>query len=698
MDFVQSRRYLDTLPDWETGSPDVGPLDAYLPRMRALLRRLDDPQRAYRSVIVGGTNGKGTTGSFLSALIDASGARSGFYSSPHLHSVRERIRISGLPADKDAWADGVSCIRDVGVGFESEGYGGFTKFEALTALSALLFRDVGIDVGVFEVGLGGRYDATNAWDHDAAVLTSVALDHTDVLGDTVEVIARDKLHIARSGRPLFVPANQEDVVRGLVTEVGRRGVDVRWVDVESDEWGGTCHRPKTFLQNVRLAQAAAEAVVTLGPSAFEETLRTHTWPGRFEVVSESPGLVLDGAHNPAAAERLREDLAAIGPRWAFVIAGAKGHDIQGVIRALAPIASRFWMTRSDHPKALPASDLIHAAEGVPCQLLEPSVELLRRCLASREEPVCVTGTLSLVAQARRALGLPAEMDGITEEVLLESLRCLTNAADAEGLTLEQSSDDGNVLSIRGAGGLLYFLRNKHPFNDYVSARLAEDKAYQYELFVKAGIPVPLSLKVFNPLADERFHRYRTHNSLRDVVTDVEARFSYPVVVKRNHGSVAYGVYLETDRSGLERRLQFLFETSGLLQNIVLVQAFVEGPEYRVVANEGDLLLAYEKQGPLDEKDGDDLNPLHRVGGRAVRVDDPILLKVLAEIAESIGETLRLGFYAIDLIDGPNGPSVLEVNPNPFCYYYNASYGRSDFEDIYRRLLRRYVMGVPRGVG
>jgi dihydrofolate synthase/folylpolyglutamate synthase len=690
LDFLQSRRFLDTLPDWETGRPPDGPIEHYLPRIRALLARLGNPERAYRSVIVGGTNGKGTTGSLIAALATAAGKMAGFYSSPHLHSVRERIRLDGVPADRDAWAAGVARIRDVAVGFEEEGVGGFSKFEALTALAAYLFREAGVDVGVFEVGLGGRYDATNAWDHDVSVLTAIDLDHVDFLGHSVEEITRDKAHIAREGCPLYTLTTQHESVRGVLEACRAEvGFDLRWV-ADDDVIPEASDRPRVFQQNACLARAASSTLFDVTEESTARALDLHEWPGRFEIAQTAPTIILDGAHNPAAAVALAESLRTKAPSWQFVVGGAAGHDVRGLIEALKPLAERFWLTRSDHPQALPPSDLITCVGDTPHSLLPPGVEPMRSILRDADRPTCVTGSLHLVAQARRALDLPAELDGITEDVLLESLACLSMAAEEEGFALEAASEDGNLLVVRGLKRPTYFLRNKHPFNDYVTAILAEDKAYQYELFTDAGLPLPLSLKVFNPLADERFNRYRTHTSVDDVVSEVEDRFDYPVVVKRNRGSMAQGVYLERNHETLRTRLSQLFESSGLLQNVTLIQAYVLGPEYRAVVGDGRLLLAYEKQGPIDEEITDDLNPLHHQGGRAVRVDDSNLLKALREIAESLYEVLPLGFCAIDLIAGEGGLVILEVNPNPVCYFYNSEYGREDFVRIYRDLLRRHL--------
>jgi dihydrofolate synthase/folylpolyglutamate synthase len=693
VEYGQSKRFLDALADWEAGRPSNGPVEHNLPRMRHLLALLGNPEAAYRSVIVGGTNGKGTTASFLAHLLKANGERVGLYTSPHLHSIRERVQVDGRPIEREVWADAVAQIQSVSYQFEEAGYGAFTKFEALTAIAALQFKKDEVTFGVFEVGLGGRYDATNAWDSEVSVLTSVQLDHTEVLGDCVEAIAEDKLEVTRSGHVLFTPHDHESGVEETVRRVCEaKGVPVRWVDTEG-EISCSPEMPEWATRNKGLAVAVARSLVTRVDEILDGAVESFAWPGRFEIVSTSPTVVLDGAHNPAAAESLACTLKSEADGWRFVVGTGRGHDAKGLIEALAPIATEFVFVASDHPRAIPSADLVRLVPGgTPVRQLRSGVEELKKALTADEgkSSTCVTGSLHVVAMAREALGLVEECEGISEDVLLESLRCLELAVDRVGLALQTVSEDGNVVRVDGPGRSQYFLRNKHPFNDYVSARLAEDKAYQYELFLNAGIRVPYTIKLFNPYADERFNRYQEHASVARLIEEIECQISYPLVVKRNLGSFAQGVYLEHNREGLEERLELLFRHSGYLNNILICQSFVAGREYRAVASGENVHLVYEKQGPLTAEAGGDMNPLHRPGGAAVKVTDQDLLKSFHKIAESIGEVLNLGFYAIDAIAGVDGLSVLEVNPNPVCYFYNESNGREDFVGIYERLLRTFV--------
>ena len=692
MDYFRAKRYLDALPDWEVGRPALGPLADYLPRMRALLGRLGDPQTRFRSVIVGGTNGKGTVASVLAAILKAQGHKVGLYTSPHLHTQRERIRIDGEILSKEQWAAAAAHLDDCTRDFGREALGSFSKFEALTGLAAHLFAQQGVEFGVFEVGLGGRYDATNAWDSDLAVLTSIGLDHVELLGDTLEEIAADKLHIVRSGRTLVTTAAQPPEVMDLI----RRTCAARTVELQvaGTEWqlGQLTGRPAIYAENARLALAAGQRLVRdLADKVAHEAVANHCWPGRFEVVQEKPLVLLDGAHNPAAAEALAGELQRLSSAWVLVVGAGIGHDAAGILRALAPVARQVLLTSSDHPRALaPAMLADLAPDELAVEQVPTSGQAFKRALAlaGRKGRVCVAGSLHLVARAREFFDLPGERDGITEDMALENLACVAEAGHRRGLLCEWISDDGTRLKLSGGARPLRFWRNKHPFNDYVEARLAEDKAYQYEDFAAAGLPVPPTLKLFNPLADARFDRYKTHASVAEIVAEVAARFEFPLLVKKCHSSLAQGVFLERGADALARRLESLFAHSAFLDNVALVQQYVAGPEYRVIASHAELLLAYRKESEDVGTDGD-LNPLHQATGRAVRLEDAGLLRQMQQLTARIAGVYSLGFYAIDLICGADGLSIIEINPNPMCYAYNRDNGRRDFIRLYERLLAQF---------
>lgn len=702
MDYHRGKRFLDTLPDWERGRPTTGPLDHYLPRVRRLLHRLGNPQAGIRSVIVGGTNGKGTVATLVAELLQASGLRCGLFTSPHLHSQRERIRVDGQMLSKDDWAEGLTRLYDGTRGFAAESLGEISWFEAVTVLAADLFARQQVDIAIYEVGLGGRYDSTNAWDHELATLTHIGLDHCEILGHGLTQIAAEKLPIARPGRPLFTQASQEPAVLAHIhRHCAEAGIRLYLVDVDGvrtpDETVGFITpvrsdgpRPCTFIENARLALAVAQKLEpALEAARAARVLEEFQQAGRFEIVGRDPWVIVDGAHNPAAARCLAVDLQPLAEGWCFILGMNSGHDAAGVLAALAPLAGRIILTHSEHPKAQDPHVIAAAAPaGVDVQVIPDLRQALQE--AGRQDPVCITGSLHLVARAREQLHQPYEAEGISEDVALESLVCLRAACERQGLSLQPVTGDGNVVRLVGGRRPLLFYRNKHPFNDYVAAKMAEDKGYQQEIFEAADLPVPQSLQVFNPYADDRFNRYKTHDDIPAMLKDVEENLDFPVVIKKPRSSVSQGVYPEAGSAAVARRLQSLFENAGFLDNVLLIQAFVPGPEYRILATGGQLLLAYGKVSDGDSTVGGDLNPLHHASGRAVRVEDTSLLARMADLTCRIAAAIDLGFYAIDVIDGPDGLCILELNPNPFCYFYNRSNGREDFIRLYEGLIDRFV--------
>ncbi len=708
MDYFQSKRYLDTLDDWERGGTVAGRPEDYLPRIAALLRRLENPEAKFASIVISGTNGKGTVSSLLAALLSAFGKRVGLYTSPHLHTIRERIQVDGVAVAKDPWAEAVTRLYEKSRDFEREGVGPFSKFEALTAIAADLFAREGVDYGVFEVGLGGRFDATNSMDADLAVLTTINIDHAEVLGHTLGEIVSEKFQISRSGRPLFTTEAQPEEALDRIRELGTQSGVPIYVCGQNSVTGPDgslpasfpgdlrfLDRPATFHQNAQLAAAVAQHL--LGPTFRDgvalDAIRSHAWPGRFEIVRKAPWILLDGAHNPAAARMLVKDLRAVSEKWRFVVGVNAGHDAAGILRVIEPLAEEIVLTQSGHPRAISAEVLSeYLGPETPARCEPNGFQALKREFGrlSDDDFLCVLGSLAMVSQARELLDLPRERDGFVEEMHLECLTCLERACQNLDIDCFSVSEDGNMLQLVFAERKIYFLRNKHPFNDYVGARLAEDKAYQYELFQDAGLPVPQTMKVFNPLADARFDRYKRHTSFEAIVEDVERRFDYPIVIKRNWGSLAQGVYLESCREDLEKRLRELCQSSTYFDNVLLFQAFVSGREFRVVASQDELLLAYEKAG--HGSDGPSaLNPLHQSDGRAVRILEPELLGLFGEITKAVSRVIDLGFYAIDLILGESGPTILEINPNPICYFYNSHNGRADFVGIYERLIRKFLI-------
>jgi dihydrofolate synthase/folylpolyglutamate synthase len=340
-----------------------------LARMRALLARLGNPERAFEALHVVGTNGKSTTTRMIEELLLAEGLRAGAYVSPHVTGWRERVRIGDREADLAAALDRVRS--------DAEAVGA-TQFEVLTAAAFSEFRETGVEVAAVEAGLGGRLDATNVLPSKVVVLTNVGLEHTEWLGTTREAIAAEKLAVVRPGAPVILG---EGEWAALARHNGAGDVIV------AD--GG----------NLELAQAAVEAY--LGREVDPEPAAAVSLPGRLEVVGDE---IRDGAHTPEAVRYIGPRLPQLG---SIVVSILEDKDVDGVLHELAVLCDTLVATSSTNPRALPASAL--AARARPLfphvEEVEPAGDAVAR---ARElgRPVLITGSLYLLADLAEARGVP----------------------------------------------------------------------------------------------------------------------------------------------------------------------------------------------------------------------------------------------------------------------------------------------------
>ncbi len=402
-----------------------------LERIQALLETLGGPERGLRVLHVGGTNGKGSVSALAEAILRAAGLRTGLYTSPHLLDLRERIRIGSAPLAPEALAETVARLAP------QLDAGGVTFFEAMTAVAFAAFRDARVDAAVVEVGMGGRWDATNVGTPPVAVLTRIDYDHQAYLGSRLEEIAAEKAAIIR-GRVALSAAQVPSVLeviearcRAAGTPLLLEGREIR-VEVRRSDLRG--HRlrlagpgwalddldvalPGLYQRgNAALAVAAVHAfAAATGFAVDEAAIRAGCagvrWPGRFQVLpggAGRPTVVLDGAHNPAGAAALAASLAAHfpGARLTLVIGISTDKDRAGILKALAPLAHRILLTAAANPRATPPAEL--AADCPPGEAEVTRVEAVGAALArALEDPrtdlVCVTGSLFVVADALRWL-------------------------------------------------------------------------------------------------------------------------------------------------------------------------------------------------------------------------------------------------------------------------------------------------------
>jgi dihydrofolate synthase / folylpolyglutamate synthase len=347
-----------------------------LERMRALLSRLGNPQRAYPSIHIVGTNGKTTTARILEAMLQAEGLTVGTYTSPHVLGWSERIRVGGAEADLES---AVERVRP-----QAEELGA-TQFEVLTAAALAHFEASGVDVAVVEAGLGGRHDATNVLRSPVQVLTNVALEHTDHLGDTREAIAAEKLAVVQPGSTVVLGEPEwADLARANGAEV-------------------LIHAGRS---NLALALAAGEAF--LGRPVDAAPAREPVLPGRLERRGEAPLEIWDGAHNLPAVGYLLGRLPS--REFVLVLSILADKDVDGMLAALSPLGERVIVTSSSNPRALAPEELGRHAEPFFPEIQEISdpVAALEsaRSAAGEDGAVLVTGSLYLLADLSAAIRPP----------------------------------------------------------------------------------------------------------------------------------------------------------------------------------------------------------------------------------------------------------------------------------------------------
>ena len=429
-------------------APDVFDLS----RVALLLERLGNPHQAYPSFHVAGTKGKGSVSSFIASALRQAGLRTAFYSSPHLVDFRERVQVDGVQISQADLARLVDEIEPVVAQVPD-----LTMYEIVTVLAFLYFARQQVECAVIEVGLGGRLDATNVLRPLVSVITSLSYDHTHLLGDRLSDIAGEKAGIIKSCVPVVLAPQQheaENVVARVAEERGspliRVGKDWLyapgvhgltgqslhiWSAVEQDQMddfvqsgGGLEWVPPRFeipllgyhqVTNCAVAYAALQVARGQGLKVTEEAIRKGfartSWPGRFQVLSQDPIVILDAAHNRDSALKLRIALDDYFPgQFVTMVFGASADkDLTGMFEELLPRVARLIATQADNPRAAEVSDLAALAHGhgtrvetvVPvAQALERALKILRP-----DEVLLVTGSLFVVGEALRywqALGLP----------------------------------------------------------------------------------------------------------------------------------------------------------------------------------------------------------------------------------------------------------------------------------------------------
>jgi dihydrofolate synthase/folylpolyglutamate synthase len=400
---------------------------------RALLARLDHPEEGLAAIHVAGTNGKGSVTAMIAAVLTAAGLPTGRYTSPHLARFAERICINDRPVDDAPLEAALLEVEAAAAALEDAGGQPPTFFECATAAALLVLRRAGIRLAVIETGLGGRLDATNVLTPLTAVITRIGLEHCAQLGDTLEAIAGEKAGIIKPGRPVVIGAMPEeagDVMRRVAAERRAPLVDaaetvtLTGVSMTLEGLEARVATPTRDLGRVRLALAGAyqaenlatavaaleTAAATLGlalpDQAFHDGLGRVCWPGRFQLVSRAPPILVDGAHNPDAAQALRLALrrAKIKGPVALVAGLCDDKDAGAFLRTLASAAARAWAVPVPSPRSRPAAETAALMRAAGIAEVEsatlPQALAEARAWALREQGlVLVCGSLFLAGEA-----------------------------------------------------------------------------------------------------------------------------------------------------------------------------------------------------------------------------------------------------------------------------------------------------------
>lgn len=395
-----------------------------LDNIHAILAALDHPERAYRSIHIGGTNGKGSVAAMVERGLRAAGLKTGRYTSPHLDRVEERVAIDGQSVSTDQFVSAVAAVFEAVDRLQGDGTLAVlpTFFEVSTAAAFEVFRREAVDVAVIEVGLGGRFDATNVITPVIAAITSIAFDHERHLGHTLGEIAFEKAGIAKPGVPLIVgrlPNEAASRIRKVAMEVGAPMMDAHATTTDRK------YPPLTLalhgrhqLENAAVAVAILERWSTLVQHMSTEAIVTGLtqceWPGRLEwlhVPGPAPGtggdVLIDAAHNPAGAAALASYLQDTNAgRLPIIIAAMADKDLPGMIGPLVPLASRFVATTVPNARARSAeqlaADIQALAPAVPVDV-EPSPEAAVRSTLAHAPRAVAAGSIYMIGPLRATL-------------------------------------------------------------------------------------------------------------------------------------------------------------------------------------------------------------------------------------------------------------------------------------------------------
>lgn len=435
MDYSAAVRYLLSLGRELAAPTQASAAKFDLENIRTLALRLGHPERAFPCAHIAGTNGKGSTAAMLESVLRAAGFRTGLYTSPHLERINERIRVAGEEISEEAFAQSFSRLHDLVEELLAAGRlrAHPTYFECLTAMAFEHFARERVEFAVFEVGLGGRLDATNIVQPVFTLLTSIDFDHENFLGHSLAEIAGEKAGILKPGVPVVVAAQRPEAFAVIAERATELGCPIIEADsayrVAGESWEDACAharvsetasdwqidlrlslRGRFQLRNALTAVAAARLLAARGYSipddAISRGIVTTHWPGRLELLQDCPAVYLDGAHNPAAARELASfwDEHFAGRRITLVFGAMRDKAVDEIAGLLFPRAAAVVLTEPCSPRAISAAQLAHVAghHAHRHEIIVDAEEAVERALELTEpsDAVFITGSLYLVGALR----------------------------------------------------------------------------------------------------------------------------------------------------------------------------------------------------------------------------------------------------------------------------------------------------------
>lgn len=411
------------IQEWLKKSESI-PRKHGLYRMEAILEALGNPERGLKSIHIAGTNGKGSTAAMVTAFAKAHGLRVGTFTSPHMDSIKERIQLDGVPLGEEPFWQAASVIKEVESRLLEE-WGAFNYFEILTAMMFVVFQQEAVDLAIIEVGIGGLLDNTNVGHPLVSVITTIGLDHQDLLGSTLEEITAQKAGIIKSGQQVVVgPVTREcmDVIREIASEKGATleafDEDFFLIEESYQDFSLTIPLEQLALQGAFQKENATVAIRAFrswmevtGRSVqaefIEAALRVVSWPGRMEVLQETPLVIIDGAHNLPAIERLVQNMTArVGKKQTLLFSALTRKDSkQMLLRLQEALPDVNIILTSFHPskgQSIARSDVEAYLDSRKISYEESFEDVIDRFASSTDDKseLWVTGSLYFIAEVR----------------------------------------------------------------------------------------------------------------------------------------------------------------------------------------------------------------------------------------------------------------------------------------------------------